>query len=123
MPVHELSGSDEKFSFEPSGCRLVNSQKKGGCGSIASAFLRECLSRREEPVPEEDFVTAEGENGHIIHVLKKRDYAARAGELDIRWNCSDPARAPEAFVRHYTNFLRLARDGQLDGDAKPSVIA
>lgn len=96
---------------------------RGGRGSIASAFLRECLSHRDEPVPEEDFVTAEGENGHIIHVLKKRDYAARAGELDIRWNCSDPARAPEAFVRHYTNFLRLALEKELGGEAKPSVIA
>lgn len=77
-----------------------------GGDSTAVAFLQECLARRQETVPKEDFVTKEGENGHIIMLLKQPEYASKAMELPKIWNCSDPACYTEAFVRHYTNKLK-----------------
>ncbi|GAA2867553.1 hypothetical protein GGQ99_001277 [Aminobacter niigataensis] len=79
---------------------------RGGQSSVAATFLRECLARREEPVPTEDFVTEEGENGHVIWLLKQARFAERSGDLPRFWNCSDPESAEQAYVRHYTNHLR-----------------
>jgi hypothetical protein len=79
---------------------------RGGRSSVAAPFLRECLASRKETVPAEDFVTAEGENGHVIWKLKEQRFADRSGELPRVWNCSDPAIANQAYVRHYTNHLR-----------------
>ena len=87
-----------------------------GGRSSAAAFLRECLARRSEPVPSEDFVTAEGENGHVIWLLKSPRYAVRSRELDPVWNCSDPAYAHRAFIRHYTNRLRCWLDKAATGE-------
>ncbi|MDR7039430.1 hypothetical protein J2X36_004206 [Methylobacterium sp. BE186] len=75
-------------------------------GGLALRFLEACLAHRQEPVPPEDFVTSEGENGHVIWMLKRRPYADALAELPLAWNCSDPARSEHAFIRHYTNHLR-----------------
>lgn len=79
---------------------------RGGKDSIAVQLLNACLSTRLETVPPDDFVTAEGENGHIIWQLQKTPFAQSAHELDRSWNCSIPEQAETAFVRHYTNRLR-----------------
>ncbi len=89
---------------------------RGGVGSGASALLRDCLAHRLERVPPEDFVSEEGENGHIIHFAKREAHASRGKELGLEWNCSNPARAPDAFIRHYTNRLRAALEA---GEFRP----
>jgi len=79
---------------------------RGGRPSLAAAFLRECLASRHDPVPPEDFVTSEGENGHVISILKRSPYRSRAYSLPLAWNCSLPDHAAEAYILHYTNHLR-----------------
>ena len=81
---------------------------RGGADSASSALLRDCLAHRLDKVPPEDFVSEEGENGHIIHFAKKEVYARFGKELGLEWNCSNPVRARDAFIRHYTNRLRAA---------------
>ena len=79
---------------------------RGGRSSIASSFLQECLSKREQPVPSEDFVTVEGENGRVISSLKLPIYMERSSQFADLWNCSDPAFAEDLYIRHYTDRLR-----------------
>jgi FkbM family methyltransferase len=79
---------------------------RGGAGSAATALMETCLANRETPVPKEDFVTAEGENGHILHFLKQPRFAERAAALPLAWNCTVASGFSTAFVRHYTNELR-----------------
>lgn len=79
---------------------------RGGKDSVAVQLLNACLSTRLETVPPDDFVTADGENGHVIWQLKKAPFAQSSHELDRTWNCSIPEQAETAFVRHYTNRLR-----------------
>lgn len=75
---------------------------------LAANFLELCLASRLTPLPPEDFVTEEGENGHVIHLLKRPTFAARTTILDGKWNCSDPNLAAGAYIRHYTNRLRAS---------------
>lgn len=86
---------------------------RGGKDSIAVQFLNACLSSRLETVPPDDFVTAEGENGHVIWQLKKPAFAQSSHELELTWNCSIPEQAETAFVRHYTNRLRHHMNARL----------
>lgn len=81
---------------------------RGGRASVALEFLRECLGNRLTPVPKEVFVSEEGENGHVISLLKLPRYERKAMKLDPAWNCSDPERAGPTFIRHYTNKRRAA---------------
>ena len=78
---------------------------RGGPNSAATALLAECLERRQDKVPIEDFVTEEGENGHVIWLLKNDCYSRRSIAIIADWNCTDPNRAQFAYVRHYTNHL------------------
>lgn len=91
---------------------------RGGSSSAATSFVQECLARRLEAVPKEDFVTKEGENGHVIMLLKQLEFANKALALPKIWNCSDPACYPEAFVLHYTNKLRVWLSEQKQGTKK-----
>ena len=86
---------------------------RGGSGGAASAFLNECIARKNVPVPDVDFVTAEGENGHVINVLKIPMFAERAAELPSEWNCSEPLLAEKAYIKHYTNRLRSKLDDRV----------
>ncbi|EKS28241.1 uncharacterized plant-specific domain [Afipia felis] len=79
---------------------------RGGSNSAATAFLAECLDRRTEKVPLEDFVTPDGENGHVIWILKEEPFKTASIEIDRAWNWSIPENADRAFIRHYTNHLR-----------------
>lgn len=72
----------------------------------AIEFLDECLRLRDQPVDADCFVTAEGENGHVIHVLKREPYAGYCQFLERSWNCSLPEEAGTAHIRHFTNHLR-----------------
>jgi Polysaccharide biosynthesis len=85
---------------------------RGGQTSIAVEFLKECLARKSEAVPSSDFVTHEGENGHVIWLLKLPRYAGRSSEIISKWNCCDPSECQSAFVRHYTNKLRSWYEAQ-----------
>jgi hypothetical protein len=83
-------------------------------GSVASAFVNDCLAARLSPVPAEDFVTKEGENGHVINLLRRPEYASRTFILDSKWNCSDPEFAANAYIKHYTNRLHPKRFANKD---------
>lgn len=80
---------------------------------VASSFLDECLATRSSRVPAEDFVTEDGENGHVINTLKRARFASRTKILDRSWNCSDPSCADTAYIRHYTNRLRKWHETKL----------
>jgi hypothetical protein len=79
---------------------------RGGASKISTSLLRECINRRHETVPREDFVTVHGENGHVIWMLKREPYKSGSQEIGRAWNCTIPEAANDAFIRHYTNFLR-----------------
>lgn len=94
--VHGISGRPN------AGMLILRGRPQG----TALAFLKECVVRKHEPVPPEDFVTAKGENGHVIWLLKKEPYRSASKEIERVWNWSIPEHAEKAFVRHYTNYLR-----------------
>lgn len=85
----------------------------GQPNSAAPAFLSDCLSARDTPVPPEDVVTAEGENGHVINILGRTPHRERVHYLESAWNCSIPDMASPVFIWHYTNFLRKALHAQI----------
>ncbi|MCW5714342.1 MAG: hypothetical protein KIT43_07520 [Bauldia sp.] len=74
---------------------------RGGAGSVAAKFLAACIDARDTAVPPEDFVTAEGENGHFIHFLKREPFASRLGLLPLTWNNTRPPPSPADYVTHY----------------------
>jgi FkbM family methyltransferase len=81
---------------------------RGGSDNLAAQLLRTCLAGASSPVPVEDRVTAEGENGHFIHFLKQAPFAAALHVLGSEWNrTAPPSRAGDA-VAHYTGAMRLA---------------
>ena len=87
---------------------------RGGRSSVASDFLRHCLERRKTPVKAANFVTAEGENGHLIEVMEESRFQTKAAILSRDWNCTVPEGFSTAHIRHYTDKLRSALDnGQL----------
>lgn len=89
---------------------------RAGAESLAADYLQAALDRRHEPVAEEHFVTAEGENGHLIAIIAEPRYSDRASVIGREWNGTTPELYPFAYVRHYTGPLRQAA---LRGDLKP----
>ncbi|MDQ0301534.1 hypothetical protein [Ancylobacter polymorphus] len=87
---------------------------RGGASSTAPAFLERCLANRHKELPEEDRVTAHGENGHFIHFLKDEPFRSKAFILDDRWNKIVPPATSGDFIIHYTGPMR-AQGGAMDG--------
>ena len=88
---------------------------RGGGNSAAIAILEHCLDNRETPVPPEDFVTTEGETGHLINAIKQSQFAGKVMEISQTWNCTNRAGYASAHIRHYTNELgRAFYEGRLD---------
>lgn len=87
---------------------------RGGAGSLAPAFLERCLANRHKELPEEDRVTAHGENGHFIHFLKDEPFRSKTFILDERWNKIVPPATSGDFIIHYTGPMR-AQGGAMDG--------
>lgn len=81
---------------------------RGGRFGKAAELLKACIANAGVPVPKQDRVTKEGENGHIIHFLKQEPFASSSLELPLEWNCTRVAQSRTAYVRHYTNQLREA---------------
>lgn len=79
-----------------------------GEASVASDYLKACLARRHVPVAKENFVTIEGENGHLIELIAEEPYASRAMVIGREWNCTSPECYANAIIRHYTGPLRQA---------------
>lgn len=93
---------------------------RGGADSKAVAILEHCLANRDIPVPPEDFVTAEGENGHLIHAIKRPEFAAAVCEVERLWNCTHSVEYERAHIRHYTNELGNAfREGRVRPEGAP----
>lgn len=87
---------------------------RGGAHSTAAAFLDRCLANRHKQLPEEDRVTAHGENGHFIHFLKEEPFRLKTFLLDDRWNKIVPPAISDDFIIHYTGPMR-AQGGAMDG--------
>jgi hypothetical protein len=83
---------------------------RGGGSSIASDYLLECLEQRTIPVKSANFVTVEGENGHLIQVMQEERFKTKAAILSRDWNCTVPEGFATAHIRHYTDKLRHALD-------------
>jgi len=79
---------------------------RAGEDSRAIKYLQQCLDTRGLPVLSENYVTAEGENGHIIQVAKEPEFAERITLLDSAWNCTTPEGERDAYILHYTSRLR-----------------
>jgi hypothetical protein len=60
------------------------------------------LKKRNLECPDE--FKSKGENGAVIWALSEIKSGKK--ELDIRWNCSLPEHAKEAYIIHYTNKMR-----------------
>jgi FkbM family methyltransferase len=86
---------------------------RGGPNSTATSFLRTCLDNRALEIPEEDRVTAYGENGHFIHFLKAQPYAGKFKRIEEKWNRTSPPVSASDYNIHYTGRLRSA-DAVLD---------
>jgi hypothetical protein len=83
---------------------------RGGGSSVARAFLSRCLERRTTPVQSANFVTAEGENGHLIEIIQEEAFQKRSAVIPTLWNCTVPEGFQAAHIRHYTGPLRQALD-------------
>jgi hypothetical protein len=83
---------------------------RGGDNSVGSAYLLECLEQRTTPVKAANFVTTEGENGHLIQVMQDDRFKSKAAVLSRDWNCTVPEGFATANIRHYTDKLRNALD-------------
>jgi len=83
---------------------------RGASSSAASKFLSACLAGKDVPVPSTDFVSADGENGHIIHFLKQPQFATLSRAMDRKWNTWHPDEFHRAYVRH-SNILTLGTFG------------
>lgn len=83
---------------------------RGGTPSMGSAFLQRCLEQRTTPVKSTNFVTAEGENGHLIQVMQEDRFQSKAAVLSRDWNCTVPEGFDSAYIRHYTDRMRTALD-------------
>lgn len=81
---------------------------KGGRSRQAMKFLDACLEDRETPVARENYVTSDGENGHVIAYLQKRPHSSSLQILDDRWNCTHIEGADDAHIQHFTNLLGKA---------------
>jgi hypothetical protein len=83
---------------------------RGGASSVASDFLLRCLEQRTTPVQSANFVTAEGENGHLIQIMQEERFRTKSAILSRDWNCTVPEGFDAAYIRHYTDKLRNALD-------------
>jgi hypothetical protein len=83
---------------------------RGGASSVASDYLLRCLEQRTTPVKSANFVTTEGENGHLIEVMQEERFRTKAAVLSRDWNCTVPEGFGSAYIRHYTDKLRNALD-------------
>jgi hypothetical protein len=83
---------------------------RGGPSSVGPAYLLRCLEQRTTPVNAANFVTAEGENGHLIQVMQEERFQQKAAVLPRDWNCTVPEGFGTANIRHYTDKLRRALD-------------
>ena len=83
---------------------------RGGASSVASDFLLRCLEQRTTPVKSANFVTTEGENGHLIEIMQEERFRSKAAVLSRDWNCTVPEGFDSAHIRHYTDKLRSALD-------------
>lgn len=87
---------------------------RGGGASVASDYLLNCLEQRTTPVKSANFVTAEGENGHLIQIMQEERFHTKSAVLSRDWNCTVPEGFESAYIRHYTDKMRNALDrGQL----------
>lgn len=77
--------------------------EKGGC---SEGYLQKCLEGRNKPISQENFVTSEGENGHIIEVAQDPRFADKIAIVEPAWNCTSPEGERDAYVLHYTAKLR-----------------
>jgi len=73
---------------------------RGGRHSKAVEFIDYCLSNRLTPVSQSDFVTSDGENGHVIQSC--RFFRSHVHYLDSSWNNSMRLDLNSNFI-HFTN--------------------
>lgn len=71
---------------------------------IRKYFHTELIRRRDIEVPKEYKVKPGGENGHAIWILSEMTNGLQ--ELSLKWNCTQPQYANDAYILHYTNKLR-----------------
>ena len=71
---------------------------------VRKNFHTELIKRRPQKVPSHFRVKPSGDNGHVIWVLS--EMANGLQELPLEWNCSQPKFINEAYILHYTNYLR-----------------
>ena len=64
-------------------------------------FFQEVLASRGRPLAPEDFVSSEGENGHIIALARDPLFSGFIQELDYKWNNN---RFPDKvdYIRHFS---------------------
>ena len=73
---------------------------RGGVGSIAIEFIRECLAQRKNHKLLRHGNVSKEKNGYVVvHVFPRFLYKSR--EIDRSWNYAVPRNTNSAFIRHY----------------------
>lgn len=66
----------------------------------SQSFFREVLATRNEAIRLENFVSAEGENGHVIQAAQDPRFSSIIQELDYVWN-NNRFPGKMDYIRHY----------------------
>ncbi|MBB3385535.1 MULTISPECIES: hypothetical protein [unclassified Rhizobium] len=104
-PFHELLESNRDFdlflafghSFRPNAGMIL----LRGCTQTSRSFLETLLAERENPVPVQDQARPGGDNGHVIHLLRRPEYKSKLFLLGAVWNNTTKPTDWD-FIRHYT---------------------
>ncbi|MHC2000707.1 hypothetical protein ACYQR9_09695 [Methylobacterium sp. CM6241] len=109
-PFHRLVADNRRHdiflalghSFRPNAGMIL---LRGGSKSIAPEFLRTILAERL--IPSKDKVKRGGDNGHVISVLRRKQFAKKLFLLSPVWNNTMKA-SDWDHIRHYTGPMREA---------------
>lgn len=108
-PFHRLLETNRSFdlflafgnSYRPNAGVII----LRGKALTSLKFLGDLLSEREKPIPPEDQVIAGGDNGHVINLLRRREFKEKLFLLSAVWNnTTEPT--DWDFIRHYTGPMK-----------------
>lgn len=78
---------------------------RGGSEGRARQLIHTCLENRSITLPQQDFVTTHGENGHFIHFSRMEPFRSATFELPQVWNRTDYPILDADYNIHFTGPL------------------
>lgn len=83
---------------------------RGGPESRGRQLIQTCLENRTIELPEQDFVTSYGENGHFIHFCRSEPFKSALFEIPKSWNRTEFPVNETDYNVHFTGPLASGRD-------------